>query len=369
MLVTKIEHNNSSEHLHVVSYIMSLSMDRYVSIILTLLACAVRSCNATCFYTDPNGGPTCNFLDLSKPCNTCSVDTDNLANAIPATIAVDKIFGACGCVVQMHDTCDSIAVSAPDASSYLVSPCARTGQEYINNIINSEPCNGCDVAPAPDASAPGNPASDTPTPATVTSTTAPTPATGTPTPAPTAPSKGGGGTSCIARDQEVFVKNQGKTSMSNLKIGDEVLTHQGFRGFMGYIHEGSFQPTLIIKTGSGSVVELTEDHLIKTGNSYVHAKYVKVGDQLSSGEVSEITSGTSFVVSPLTRSGTIIVNNVVLSCYANVLSHNVANFALAPLRANFMKGIFRYFSTLVAVYNASPKWFRHLIVANDSIVL
>lgn len=98
----------------------------------------------------------------------------------------------------------------------------------------------------------------------------------------------------------------------------------------------------------------------------MHAKHVKVGDHLSSGKVLKVTEGMSFVVSPLIRSGTILVNNVVLSCYAKVFSHSIANFMLAPLRVNMVKNINKYFSALIAVYKVFPKWFRHIIALNDS---
>ena len=205
----------------------------------------------------------------------------------------------------------------------------------------------------------------TPTP-TLTPALVPTPTPApVPTPTPTSPSSNGG-VSCIAHDQTVFEENKGKVNVSTLKIGDKILTHNGFQDFIGYIHEGSFQHTLIITTDTNNIVELTKDHLIKVENSYVHAKHVVVGSHLSSGQVIKIIGEKSFVVSPLTRSGTILVNNVILSCYANVFSHNIANFALVPLRINIVKNINKYFSALIAVYNVSPKWFRHITALNDS---
>ena len=132
----------------------------------------------------------------------------------------------------------------------------------------------------------------------------------TPTPTSAAPSNGG--TGCIAQDQKVFEENRGEINVSDLEIGNRVMTYQGFQDFIGYIHNGSFQYTFKITIDTKSTVELTKNHLVKVKNNYVHAKYVKIGDQFSSGKVTKITNGMSFVVSPLTRSGTIIVNNVVL---------------------------------------------------------
>lgn len=122
-------------------------------------------------------------------------------------------------------------------------------------------------------------------------------------------------------------------ALSDLRIGYQVLTDRGYQAYMGDIHGGSAQPTVIIRTGGNTSVELTGHHLVKTASGgFVHAKDIAVGDRLAAHTVTGVDSGHSFEVSPMTRSGTIVVNGVVLSCYADVLSHTVMNLALAPAR-------------------------------------
>lgn len=71
----------------------------------------------------------------------------------------------------------------------------------------------------------------------------------------------------------------------------------------------------------------------------------------------------------MTRSGTIVVNDIVLSCYANVFSHNIANFMLTPVTTNVTKDVGKYFSVVTAIYNAFPKYIKHYIAASNTIVL
>lgn len=312
-----------------------------------ILLCLFTRASATCYY-DGNG-PHCFYLDTgAKNCNECSLDTASLYSLIPNSIPVQQYTGPCGCVLDINLDCFSL-IAALNAPEYFGIGCTRTEQDVTGAIVNNQSCYNC---PAP-----------TPVP---TPTLVPTPDAPTPTPAPTPAAPSNGGTSCIAQDQKVFEENRGEINVSDLEIGNRVMTYQGFQDFIGYIHNGSFQYTLKITIDTESTVELTKDHLVKVKNNYVHAKHVKIGDQFSSGKVTKITNGMSFVVSPLTRSGTIIVNNVVLSCYANVFSHHIANFVLAPLRVNIMKNVNKYFSALIAVYNVSPKWFKHMIAATDS---
>ena len=79
--------------------------------------------------------------------------------------------------------------------------------------------------------------------------------------------------------------------------------------------------------------------------------------------------GKTFVVSPMTSSGTIIVNNVVLSCYANIYSHVVANYVLFPVRAYMVRDATRYFATLTNIYNVFPRRIKSYIAASSLIVV
>lgn len=325
----------------------------YVIIVVFLLlatACKGQVCGFDLVYADNSPGCCVNLSTCNGGAGECVQASANfLSKTGGAYPAVDAVCYQSDCLNVFPASCAVI--------DRTLSPREDDGRQLCSDAF---PARGItpEQLPSPGPPTPADPPGpDPPGPPT-------TPESSAITPAPTG--NDDGGTSCIAQDQTVFEENRGKINVSNLKIGNKVMTHQGFHDFIGYIHKGSFQYTLIITIDTGNIVELTEDHLVKVENNYVHAKYVKIGDQLSSGKVLKIINGRSFVVSPLTRSGTIIVNDVVLSCYANVFSHNIANFVLAPLRVNLMKNVNKYFSALIAVYNVSPKWFRHMIAANDS---
>ena len=71
-------------------------------------------------------------------------------------------------------------------------------------------------------------------------------------------------------------------------------------------------------------------------------------------KVTKTKNSTSYVMSPFTRSGTIIVNNVILSCYATDRSHYLANIAFIPVRAgiinNVEKNILRHYCIFLKIY-------------------
>jgi len=250
--------------------------------------------------------------------------------------------------------------------------CLRDKQAIAINVLGNETCNGCGGAPTPvptpDAPTPDAPTPDVPTSAPTPDVPTPVVPTSAPTPAPSPPSSGGG-TSCIASYQVVIIEGQGSKKITELKSGDIVLTDNGFREYIGNIHDGRVSSTLIIHTDDGKSIELTADHLIKTDHGFIHASRLHIGSLLVDSEVVRIENSSSFVVSPLTRSGTIVVNDIVLSCYANVFSHNIANFVLAPVTTNVVKDVGRYFAALTAIYNAFPKYIKYYIAASDTIVL
>ena len=209
-----------------------------------------------------------------------------------------------------------------------------------------------------------------PSPAPIPSPTPiPSPApipTPSPTPTPSPPS--GGGTSCIASHQIVETRlGQGLSEcakkMMDLKNGNEVLTDKGYKRYIGNIHESKVHNTVIIHTSKNKTVELTSDHLIKTDSGFLHASDIQIGDilvGLDNTYVTGIRYGVSHVMSPLTTAGTIVVNDVVLSCYAVVRYHSIANFVYIPVRFGIVKSSnLKYYTMKIAsVYNILPLWFK-----------
>lgn len=157
-------------------------------------------------------------------------------------------------------------------------------------------------------------------------------------------------------------------AIKQLMVGVDIMTDAGWSLYVGNIHAGSVQPTLIIYTKNSSV-ELTLDHLIKNGSVFIHASSVAVGDILTGSEVTRIHNGTSHVTSPLTKSGTLVVNGFVLSCYANVYSHTVARISTLPVSAGIIANVSMYFQMLAGLYNNMPKFVRRTIAHDDVIYL
>lgn len=119
-----------------------------------------------------------------------------------------------------------------------------------------------------------------------------------------------------------------------------------------YFHRRFSKDTVIIHTSDNKTVELTSDHLIKTESGFLHASNIQIGYILVGNNapmyVTGIKYGISHVMSPLTAAGTIVVNDVVWSCYAVVKSHYLANFVYIPVRFGIVK------STSIKIIRPSP---------------
>lgn len=98
-----------------------------------------------------------------------------------------------------------------------------------------------------------------------------------------------------------------------------------------------------MKGQNGASISLTPGHLINIkSKGYIKASLVKLGDVMSvySSEKnnfieSEIIAIESEIkqgyIAPLTESGTILVNNVHASCYAEINSHWLADLVMKPV--------------------------------------
>lgn len=147
--------------------------------------------------------------------------------------------------------------------------------------------------------------------------------------------------------------------MSDLAIGDNVLvaTSDGdltFSPVLLFLHRESNKQKrlyITITTDKHQQIMLTASHLIYitdkpdsgVSNSYVtFAKNVQIGHYLyvangsSTIELQKVIDITGRVqkdhYAPLTSEGSIIVNNVLASCYAMVESHELAHAAFRPMR-------------------------------------
>jgi len=167
---------------------------------------------------------------------------------------------------------------------------------------------------------------------------------------------------CFPASATVQLESGDTRSMTNLSVGDRVLTAHSdgslrYDNIVTFLHR---QPLLVtsfsvIATVAGQRLVATGDHLIFTSRnqsassftddaSPTFIAYLQPGNDslyvatphskhLSVSVVTNISTVIGRgVYAPLTPSGTIVVDGVVVSCYALVISHRVAHYVLTPLR-------------------------------------
>lgn len=164
-------------------------------------------------------------------------------------------------------------------------------------------------------------------------------------------------TTCFSANTAVDTLHRGTVKITELKAGDFIKTFD-FAGqrveyskFVDYLHyDRSIETEFLairVKGSQKAMLEISPMHLIQRrsaegGNSeFVFARDLNVKDEISILEgnemsLKEIESIESFIsvgaFAPLTESGTLLANNVYVSCYANCYWHNLVHFAFEPLR-------------------------------------
>lgn len=146
--------------------------------------------------------------------------------------------------------------------------------------------------------------------------------------------------------------------LSELAVGDRVLTinsdgQLSYDDVMMFLHRDvdNEQEFAILRTESGKQITLTPNHLIKmaddaltpaSGLASAYAREVRAnkflytvtrhGTVVADRVVEVRTTRQRGVVAPLTTTGTIVVDDVIASCYAVIKYENVAHAAFAPVR-------------------------------------
>lgn len=182
---------------------------------------------------------------------------------------------------------------------------------------------------------------------------------------------------CFTGNTTVTLADGHLKRMSQLEIGDRVLTMNSegkleYSQVMMFMHYSPNQLSqfLRITTTSGINITITPSHLIlrwqkpNVSSLYeakpVYARDVKVSEQLLIhghtadrplyvDEIAriEVVYETG-VYAPLTETGTIVVNDIVASCYAIIYSQRLAHLAFAPIRVfNTMETSFSRFYYLI----------------------
>ncbi|XP_059160393.1 uncharacterized protein LOC131943984 [Physella acuta] len=156
--------------------------------------------------------------------------------------------------------------------------------------------------------------------------------------------------------------------IENLTTGMKVLAIDENRGVIydeiymfGHQEKDGQTLFVVLQTESGQVT-LSQDHLIlcrkNNKEDFVAASVVGVGDELLTradpgfgwSKVVKITYKLERgMYAPFTRSGTIVVDSAVASCYIDVLPHHVSHVMLSPMRC-----LYRMSPSVLSHINGAP---------------
>merc|ERR1711942_18910 len=156
------------------------------------------------------------------------------------------------------------------------------------------------------------------------------------------------GGSCFGPTNTVETK-EGTKTLCELRIGDLIRTssgdhHTDFTESLGWLDRQRSSPAEMLQIFTSDnypAVTLSASHLVFTTNTTKYAGDLVPGDtllhrdgeQVKEQEISMIkTSMESGYWAPLTRSGTLLVNGYLMSCYASY-PHTVSDIAMGPVKA------------------------------------
>jgi len=152
-------------------------------------------------------------------------------------------------------------------------------------------------------------------------------------------SKKSSGGACFPASAKVQSKQHGTTEISNIAVGDHVLTKDGYAEVLFFAMRApeAVAECLEITTPDNQLV-LTESHAVfkECGTAVVTAK-LNVGDSLmKAGIVTSIKKvQCTGLIAPVTATGSLIVNDVPTSDYGSLgqwVGHSMAHGMLSPVR-------------------------------------
>lgn len=152
--------------------------------------------------------------------------------------------------------------------------------------------------------------------------------------------KGGKAGGCFPANAVVQSKRHGRVKIVDVKIGDEVMTHEGYSQvlFFAMRKPDAEAECTVIKTAN-STLTLTGSHAVfKADGSAIQVHNVSIGlSLLSAGVVESLnTMPCTGLVAPVTRAGSLVVDGVTTSDYgplAEWAGHGVAHTLMLPVRA------------------------------------
>ncbi|CAF1252056.1 unnamed protein product [Adineta ricciae] len=160
---------------------------------------------------------------------------------------------------------------------------------------------------------------------------------------------------CFSGDSVVRLSNGTYKQIDRLQSSDQILTREHSKVITTEMimmldkHTSGKALFYTLITYSGHQISLTEHHLIpivdSNGNdTYLFAKHVQIGDQLivlinDTLDYSPVMNITIEMkkqyYAPLTMTGTLFVNDIFASCFANVRDHRFAQYSMTPFRVYY----------------------------------
>ncbi|RZC40304.1 Hint and/or PT-HINT domain containing protein [Asbolus verrucosus] len=162
---------------------------------------------------------------------------------------------------------------------------------------------------------------------------------------------------CFSGDSTVLTSTGQRRKLSEVQVGERILAEDPstkemvFSEVLLFLHYDPYQKRefLQITLSKGQVLTVTPNHLVVSGkltdSRTVYAKKLKIGDtlrvsdsnnRLKEDEIVQVKPVLrTGVFAPLTTVGTLVVNDVLASCYATVDDQSLAHWAFSPIRLAF----------------------------------
>ncbi|XP_008394967.1 sonic hedgehog protein isoform X1 [Poecilia reticulata] len=190
---------------------------------------------------------------------------------------------------------------------------------------------------------------------------------------------------CFPGSSTVTLQDGTKKPVRDLQPGDRVLAADGdgnpiFTDFIMFIDRDSTtrRTFYVIETETGQKITLTAAHLIfvareNSTRSATFASDVRPGQKVFvyDGERSRVvavnvkriyTQEHEGSFAPVTAKGTVVVDQVLASCYAVIEDHELAHWALAPVRiAHWVSSSLFVSRPRVSAHNEGVHWYSKLL--------
>ncbi|XP_033494250.2 sonic hedgehog protein [Epinephelus lanceolatus] len=193
---------------------------------------------------------------------------------------------------------------------------------------------------------------------------------------------------CFPGSSTVILQDGTKKAVKDLQTGDRVLAADDdgnpiYTDFIMFIDQDSTTRRLfyVIETDSGEKITLTAAHLLFVGHNTTEE------ERMSAIFASEVQSGQTVFVfdtersrlepvsvkriytqehegsfAPVTVQGTVVVDQVLASCYAVIEDHDLAHWALAPVRlAHWVSSLLFSSQPRVSAKNDGVHWYSKIL--------